>query len=190
MLLNAHIRVITNCGTFDTLLHFRRLKWHIRLLKGITKEHAGVPGVGAINNAFTQRGNLIMTIKDRIKKELADRLMQAQTFIEIQMKKSGDAVIIMPDGPVNDPETIYELSGYKLEKIYAAGLDALAKEVMNYDRTVAWQQDLMIKLDEFLHAKILTGLATPAEKRWYADTFEGLFGYDPFEDAAALCAYA
>lgn len=189
MLLNAHIRVITNQCIILYTITFPTLKMPYTASERHTREHAGVPGVGAINNAYT-RGNLIMTIKDRIKKELADRLMQAQNFIEIQMKKSGDAVIIMPDGPVNDPETIYELSGYKLEKIYATGLDALAKEVMNYDRTVAWQQDLMIKLDEFLHAKILTGLATPAEKRWYADTFEGLFGYDPFEDAAALCAYA
>lgn len=55
MLLNAHIRVMTNQCIFDTPLRFRRLKWHIRRLKGITKEHAGVPGAGAIIDAYTQR---------------------------------------------------------------------------------------------------------------------------------------
>ena len=78
-----------------------------------------------------------MNIKDKIKNELAKRLWQAADdgFIEIRMKKSNDVVIITPDGPEDDPETIYELRGFKLQKIYAVGLDELANEIMNYDKT-------------------------------------------------------
>lgn len=131
-----------------------------------------------------------MTIKDRIKSELADRLMQAKDdgFIEIRMKASNDVVVITPDGSPDDPETIYELRGFKLQKIYAVGLDELAKEILNYDQTVAWQQDLIGKLYDFKRCRLDTGLATAAEKRWYAKTYESVFWYDPIAYAESLCA--
>lgn len=131
-----------------------------------------------------------MTIKDRIKSELAERLMQAADdgFLEIRMKASNDVVIITPDGAPDDPETIYELRGFKLQKIYAVGLDELANKVMNYDKTVAWQQDLIGRLYHFKRMKIDTGLATAAEKRWYAKTYESVFWYDPIAYAESLCA--
>lgn len=131
-----------------------------------------------------------MNIKDKIKKELAKRLWQAADdgFLEIRMKKSNDVVIITPDGPEDDPETIYELRGFKLQKIYAVGLDELANEIMNYDKTVAWQQELIGRLDHFKRMKIDTGIATAAEKRWYAKTYESVFWYDPIAYAESLCA--
>ena len=48
---------------------------------------------------------------EKIKKELASRLKQAANngFLEIRMRNSGDVVIITPDGPEDDPETIYDV---------------------------------------------------------------------------------
>ena len=65
-----------------------------------------------------------MNIIDKIKNELAKRLQKAADagFIEIRMKASNDVVVITPDGPADDPETIYELRGFKLFKIFAVGL--------------------------------------------------------------------
>lgn len=121
----------------------------------------------------------------KIKNELAARLTSSDNdMIEITMKKSGDVVIIIADGPADDPETGYLIKGYKLQKIYAIGLDALAMEIANYDRTVAGQQRLAVELYEFKREKIDTGLATDAERRQYADAFYGLFGYDPLDACA------
>lgn len=121
----------------------------------------------------------------KIKEELAARLTSSDNdMIEIVMKKSGDVVIIIADGPADDPETGYLLKGYKLQKIYAIGMDALAMEIMNYDRTVAGQQHLADKLYAFKRERIDTGMATDSERCQYADAFYGLFGYDPFANAA------
>ena len=123
-----------------------------------------------------------MTIKDRIKKELVERLEAAayDGFIELRMKKSNDVLIVWFDGAVDDPETVYKLKSYKLQAIIVTGLDALAKEVMDYDRTVARQQALIQKLYSFYREKIQTGITTEKERQWYADTHKGLFHYDPF----------
>lgn len=122
-----------------------------------------------------------MNIKDKIKNELAKRLWQEADdgFIEIRMKKSNDVVIITPDGPEDDPETVYELKGYKLQKIYAVGLDELAQEIMNYDRTVEKQQKLILDIYAFEREKLETGTASESEIEWYIDVYEGLFGYKP-----------
>lgn len=131
-----------------------------------------------------------MNIIDKVKNELAKRLQKAADagFIEIRMKASNDVVVITPDGPADDPETIYELRGFKLFKIFAVGLDELAKEILNYDKTVAWQQDLISKLYDFKRCRLDTGLATAAEKRWYAKTYESVYWYDPIAYAESLCA--
>ena len=131
-----------------------------------------------------------MNIIDKIKNELAKRLQKAADagFIEIRMKASNDVVVITPDGPADDPETIYELRGFKLFNIFAVGLDELAKEVLNYDKTVAWQQELISRLYHFKRMKIDTGLATAAEKRWYAKTYESVYWYDPIAYAESLSA--
>lgn len=122
-----------------------------------------------------------MNIKEKIKKELTERLQQATDdgFIEIRMKKSNDVVIIMPDGPEDDPETIYELKGYKLQKIYAVGLDELAQEIINYDRTVEKQQKLILDIYAFEREKLETKTASKSEIAWYIDAYVGLFGYKP-----------
>lgn len=131
-----------------------------------------------------------MNIIDKIKNELAKRLMQAEDdgFIEIRMAASNDVVVITPDGSPDDPDTVYELRGFKLQKLYAVGLDELAKEVLNYDKTVAWQQDLIGRLYDFKRCRLDTGLATAAEKRWYAKTYESVYWYDPIAYAESLCA--
>lgn len=122
-----------------------------------------------------------MNIKEKIKKELTERLQQAADdgFIEIRMKKSNDVVIITPDGSEDDPETIYELRGFKLQKIYAVGLDELANEIMNYDKTVEKQQKLILDIYAFEREKLETNTASELEIEWYIDAYEGLFGYKP-----------
>lgn len=51
----------------------------------------------------------------KIKEELAARLTSSDNdMIEIVMKKSGDVVIIIADGPADDPETCYLLKGSPL----------------------------------------------------------------------------
>lgn len=131
-----------------------------------------------------------MNIIDKIKNELAKRLMQAEDdgFIEIRMAASNDVVVITPDGSPDDPDTVYELRGFKLQKLYAVELDELAKEVLNYDKTVAWQQDLIGRLYDFKRCRLDTGLATATEKRWYAKTYESVYWYDPIAYAESLCA--
>lgn len=120
---------------------------------------------------------------EKIKKELASRLKQAanKAFIEIRMRNSGDVVIITPDGPEDDPETIFELRSFKLQKIYAVGLYGLAKEILNYDQTVAWQQKLILDLYDFQIDKLetQTGTASESEMAWYINVYEGLFGQKP-----------
>lgn len=96
------------------------------------------------------------------------------------MKKSNDVLIIWFDGDLSDPETVYKLKSYKLQAVIVHGLDALVTEVMDYDRTVARQQDLIQKLYSFYREKIQTKIATEQERQWYANTFKGLFHYDPF----------
>lgn len=122
-----------------------------------------------------------MNLIEKIKKELASRLKQAanKAFIEIRMRNSGDVVIITPDGPEDDPETIYELRSFKLQKIYAVGLDELAKEIADYDQTVAWQQKLILDLYDFQIDKLETQTGTTSEMAWYINVYEGLFGYKP-----------
>jgi len=123
-----------------------------------------------------------MTIKEKIKNELADRInaTQYEGFIELRMRKSNDVLIIWFDGAADDPETVYKLKSYKLQAVIVTGLDALAKEVMGYDKTVDRQQDLMAKLYDFQRQKINPGLATERERQWYANTFKRLFHYNPF----------
>ena len=118
---------------------------------------------------------------EKIKKELASRLKQAANngFLEIRMRNSGDVVIITPDGPEDDPETIFELRSFKLQKIYAVGLDELAKEIADYDQTVAWQQKLILYLYTFEREKLEPGTASKSEITWYIDAYDGLFGYKP-----------
>lgn len=126
-----------------------------------------------------------MTIKEKIKKELADRIEAAQYdgFIELRMKKSNDVLIIWFDGAADDPETVYKLKSYKLQSITVHGLEALSEAVRTYDQTVARQQSLTLKLYNFYRRKITPGIATEKERQWYADTFRSLFHYDPFSYA-------
>ncbi len=121
---------------------------------------------------------------DKIMKELWKRLeASVEEFIEIRMKKSGDVVIITPDGSADDPETIYELKSFKLQPVYARGLRRLAEEIVRYDRTVQEQQKLIADLYAFHREKIDTGLASGWEIQQYSDTYNCLFGYRP--DTAA-----
>lgn len=116
---------------------------------------------------------------EKIKKEIQKRMGLANGMIEIVMKKSGDVVIITADADASDPETIFEMKGYKLQPICVRGLDNLAVEIANYDKAVEKQQGIISNLYAFKREKIDTGVASQCEKAWYADTFEEIFGYRP-----------
>ncbi len=117
---------------------------------------------------------------DKIKNELRKRLeSSAEGMIEIEMRKSGDVVIIYASGPADDENTVYKIKSFKLQPVYAKGLTHLAKEIAAYDTTVTQQQELIELLYEFKREKIDTGLATMLEKQQYTETFNRLFGYRP-----------
>ena len=131
-----------------------------------------------------------MTIKEKIKNELKNRFASASNndFIEIKMKKTGDVVIITPDSdPLREPDTVFDLRGYMLQAIEVSGLDKLAETIMDYYNIVSREQFLTARLDEFKCTRIDTGTASGTEKKKYTRQFKNLFGYDPFENAAALC---
>ncbi len=131
-----------------------------------------------------------MTIKEKIKNELKNRFASASNndFIEIKMKKTGDVVIITPDSdPLRNPDTVFDLRGYMLQAIRVTGLDQLSDAILDYYSIISGQQYQIARLDEFRRTRLDTGMASEAEKKEYARQFKNLFGYDPFEDAAALC---
>ncbi len=121
-----------------------------------------------------------MTIKDRIKKELAKRLeASADGMIEIKMRKSGDVVIITSSKTEAGPLCIFQIKSYKLQPVYALGYDELAMEIADYDQTVEKQQKLILDLFTFEREKLETNTASESETAWYINAYEGLFGYKP-----------
>lgn len=122
---------------------------------------------------------------NRIKRELAKRLSESESgFIEIRMKKSSDVVIITAHGDIADPNTMFEIKSFKLQAVFAFGLDNLACEIANYDQTVADQQKLIGDLYAFKREKIDTKQATDTELFEYVETYNKLFGYRPSVGAA------
>lgn len=117
---------------------------------------------------------------DKIKKELKKRFEISEgNMIEIVMKKSGDTIVITADADVKDPETVFEIKSFKLQPVRVEGLDSLAVEIINYDKTVAEQQDAIAGLYAFKRERIETGIASASEKAWYINAFESVFGYRP-----------
>lgn len=116
---------------------------------------------------------------EKIKKELQQRFELSDGTIEIIMRKSGDTVIITADADAEDPDTVFVMKSFKLQPVRVKGMDSLAAEIVNYDRTVAKQQDAIANLYAFKREKIDTGIASASEKTWYVGTFESVFGYKP-----------
>lgn len=116
---------------------------------------------------------------EKIKKELQQRFELSDGTIEIIMRKSGDTVIITADADAEDPDTVFVMKSFKLQPIRIKGMDSLAVEIINYDRTVAKQQNAIAGLYAFKRERIDTGMASASEREWYVGTFESVFGYKP-----------
>lgn len=116
---------------------------------------------------------------EKIKKELQQRFELSDGTIEIIMRKSGDTVIITADADAEDPDTVFVMKSFKLQPIRVKGMDSLAAEIVNYDRTVAKQQNAIAGLYAFKRERIETGMASASEKTWYVSAFESVFGYKP-----------
>lgn len=116
---------------------------------------------------------------EKIKNEIKKRLALSNGTIEIKMRKSRDTVIITADADAEGPDTVFEMKSFKLQPIRIKGMNSLAVEIINYDRTVAKQQNAIAGLYAFKRERIDTGMASASEREWYVGEFESVFGYKP-----------